>query len=57
MPMRDAGHIVSRKIYYIFGGDMKNFCLITCLLILALSQQIVHAQQLQVKEDEVPPFI
>ena len=57
MPMRDAGHIVSRKIYYIFREDMKNFCLITCLLMLALNPQVVHAQQLQVKEESAEDFV
>ena len=29
----------------IFGEDMKTFGIITCVLMLALSQQVVYAQQ------------
>ena len=43
--MRDREYIVNRKIYYISGEDMKTFCLIICLLMLALNLQVVSAQQ------------
>ncbi len=36
---------------------MKTFCTIFCLLILALSQQVVDAQQLQVKEESAEDFV
>ena len=36
---------------------MKTFSIITCLLMLALSQQVVHAQQLQVKEESTEEFV
>ena len=36
---------------------MKTFCTIFCLLILALSQQVVYAQQLQVKEESAEDFV
>ena len=36
---------------------MKTFCTILCLLMLALSQQVVHAQQLQVKEESTEEFV
>ena len=36
---------------------MKTFYIITCLLILALSQQVVHAQQPQVKEESTEDFV
>ncbi len=36
---------------------MKTFGIITCLLLLALSQQVVHAQQLQVKEKSAEDFV
>ena len=36
---------------------MKTFCIITCLLMLVLSQQVVYAQQLQVKEESAEDFV
>ncbi|MYB00609.1 hypothetical protein F4X90_13165, partial [Candidatus Poribacteria bacterium] len=36
---------------------MKTFYIITCLLILSLSQQVVYAQQLQVKEESAEDFV
>ena len=36
---------------------MKRFCIIICLLMLVLSQQVVFSQQLQVKEESAEGFI
>ena len=36
---------------------MKSFCIIICLLMLVLSQQVVFSQQLQVKEESAEGFI
>ena len=36
---------------------MKTFCITTCLLMLVLSQQVVYAQQLQVKEESAEDFV
>ena len=36
---------------------MKTFGIITGLLILVLSQQVVHAQKLQVKEESAEDFV
>ena len=36
---------------------MKIFYIIACLLILSLSQQVVYAQQLQVKEESAEDFV
>ena len=36
---------------------MKTFYIVTCLLILTLSQQIVSAQQPQVKEELAEDFV
>ena len=36
---------------------MKTFYIIACLLILSLSQQVVYAQQLQLKEESAEDFV
>ena len=36
---------------------MKTFYIITCLLILALSQQVLYAQQPQIKEESAEDFV
>ncbi|RKU25207.1 hypothetical protein C6499_15320 [Candidatus Poribacteria bacterium] len=36
---------------------MKTYYIIACLLILSLSQQVVYAQQLQVKEESAEDFV
>ena len=36
---------------------MKTFCLIICLLMLALSQQVASAQQQQIKEEPAEDFV
>ena len=36
---------------------MKTFCIITCLLMVALSQQVVYAQQLEIKEESAEDFV
>ena len=36
---------------------MKTFGIISCLLMLILSQQVLYAQQLQVKEESAEDFV